>query len=133
MDTKQLQFADYKQAQRLGDVGFDWACEYSYIEAGIVYTGGCTNSEHRQGGWKARYTAPTLVVVLKWFRDEKNLYGFIDRSTKKHWYFIVCEADNGKTIYIPEEGNDEFFDAYEAAESALADKLLTFLEKRREQ
>jgi hypothetical protein len=113
---KKLQFVTLKQGYKLKEMGFDWECDHSYIEAGIVKTGSRTNSDYSDR--INRCTAPTVALALKWFRDVKGFmccvsYG--DNCNEEVMYY-AC-------IYHPDFLSQEY-DTYEAAESALLDELL---------
>jgi hypothetical protein len=145
--TKELQSVTRQQAKRLCNAGFDLGCEYSYIEAARVYTGKCTNSEHKQGGYISRYTAPTVALALEWIRDNYSNEG----DVKKGNIIFIIKAVFGSDgvfyvpfIYMFKKGKRYdvappdfphevfgFHRKYEAAESTLLDELLTILENEK--
>jgi hypothetical protein len=127
METKQqLQLVTHSQAKRLYDVGFDRECDYSYIKAQKVYTAKRTNSDYRKGGYIARYTAPTVALALKWFRDAKGLVSGIcpDEWEFRNYYPVIAKTADGQIGLIS-------YSNYEAAESALLDVLLNIIEKKK--
>ena len=120
----QLQLVNFEQAKRLKKLGFDWCDEHYYA---VTYNRGVvlrtrnllmTDTEIIE---RARgYTAPTVALALKWFRDVKGIYvdgGFY--VTNKNWRFYYGEIKDTLT----EKRTDEF-DNYEAAESAVLYALL---------
>jgi hypothetical protein len=137
MNTEQLQLVTFERAKRLKELGFDWLCDFYYAEKGkYLIERPCNNSAAGMNCKEAPYFAvPTVALTLKWIRDEKKIICFTSawytprgRDKKYKWMW------QGRIIIInkhPEETN--FYDSYESAESALLDKLLTILEKEKEQ
>jgi hypothetical protein len=123
MNTKQLQLVTGKQAKRLDKLGFNWINKFAptprYDEKGVLYT----DNFYPLGEY---FTAPTVALALKWIRDEKGKKCTIEQyyAGDGYWRYEGCIYGNHKT---------SVFDAYEAAESALLDKLLYLLEKEKEQ
>ena len=118
---KELQKVNYEQARRLRAAGFDWKCDYYYpANSGeIVIFRNIVNDS----GDDRYFTAPTVALVLKWMRDVKgivNIVGYHDG-----WY----GAFQTGTHYFTEWHETDRYGAYEAAESALLDELLSLLEK----
>jgi hypothetical protein len=50
---------------------------YSDVEAQIVYTDRVKNSVHEKNRDSNRYTAPTIALALKWFREEKDYHNAV--------------------------------------------------------
>jgi hypothetical protein len=127
MNTKQLQLVTYEQAKRLKGLGFDWELTKAYnFDKRLFSTAKPYN--HNSGTDEYRdYSAPTVALALKWTRDEKGITCGIERyASYKHtrgWWI-----DNRNIEHYA-----DVFAVYEAAESALLDKLLDILEKEKEQ
>jgi hypothetical protein len=128
-EKEQLSLVSYGQAKRLNAVGFDWECSGYYWK-----------SENRGRGHEIinhnkydDYSAPTVALALKWFRDERNLTGLIARNATD-WYFEICKAGCGTSVYFSPDSfcYEDGFETYESAESTLLDELLTILEKEEE-
>jgi hypothetical protein len=127
MKTKQLRLVTYDQAKRLKALGFDWMVGYHYnISQQKAFK---VSPEDNYNDSQAFYSAPTVALALKWFRDEKGLFGCaqfaIVNFRKGHYYKYFSFSD--KKIAAQSE---ELFGKYEDAESALLDGLLSVLEKR---
>jgi hypothetical protein len=128
MSTKELALVNFEQAKRLKKSGFDWETLELYHEDGTADI--WTFDNHNVISY--RFSAPTVPLALKWFRDRKGLFGNIDFAIanfrKGYYYNYFSFSDKnitGKT--------EEFFGEYEAAESALLDELLSIFEKEQEQ
>jgi hypothetical protein len=119
MKEKQLQRVTREQAERLKKLKFNWECEHSYIEGRIVHIGNYTNAEYTRQVYKARCTAPTVALALKW------MINFVTVCFPLH----NSESKYAGAHYIDILTRIEYHDTYEAAESALLDELLTILEK----
>jgi hypothetical protein len=121
---EQLNFVTHEQAKRLRDAGFDYECEYSYVEVQLIYTGGRTNSSYERSGHTARYTAPFIALALQFMREKLQVFAFVGK-----WF--VPEIHGFGMPYIASwQGRD--FESYVAAESALLDECLEIFEELRE-
>jgi hypothetical protein len=136
MKEKELQLVTFEQAKKLSNIGFDGKTNYYFRPYNSIpfystsrYNFNECNDDINVGSYQC--SAPTVAHALKWIRDQKNLHGFCDRNATE-WYFKICKADNGTTVY-GFNYYDEEFESYEAAESELLDKLLTILEKEKKQ
>ena len=135
--NKELQLVTFEQAKRLKKLGFDWDCFYAYrlednefgkAETLIVYMG--------DGKLSNDAKAPRVALALKWFRDEKKTVAhvsfheeFSKVDGKYHCHYKgMMQKYNGNDSYKTPTSSKDFY-TYEAAESALLDKLLTLLEK----
>jgi len=131
---KELQLCSFGQAIRLKKAGFDWNVTHFYIKTDrskeaypfwVNY--GCyqygidpQNFNSKLWTFKGVFSAPTVALALKWFRDEKKIQNAVcikDYDGNFDYYYIV-----------PSESCDDY-DTYELAESALLDELLNILEK----
>jgi len=135
MNEKQLQLCSFEQSKRLKQLGFDYPCFEFYYEDGELghhFDGNCDayfpdNFNKEDTGCYLGdleiFSAPPVALALKWFRDEKNIYSWIET----HFYAgnkIKYRGFIG--VGINEMTN--IFDTYESAESVLLDELLEILE-----
>ena len=119
MYSDQLQLVNFEQAKRLKDVGFDWGCNHLFSKDGVLLpcNGLCNHNQYNVG-----FSSPAVALVLKWFRDVKDVANDVYYS-------------NGGWVYSFSSGYSNFVshnDAhkipiYEVAESALLDELLNFI------
>jgi hypothetical protein len=130
MNTKELQRVNREQAKRLKKLGFDRRVVYYFDKTqddGLVTNPLiCFADNHNKD--ETKISAPTVALALKWIRDEKKLLCFVScwygSTTKYEWLW------QGRVIIINKHPIETaFYATYEAAESALLDKLLTLLEK----
>ena len=121
MKDNQLQICSFEQAQRLKAAGFSWDCnQYYELYCSAYYNGNVANyNDGRTVAYNRTpvISAPTVALALKWMRDVKGKYNWsIDcAGVDDYIYFIDTKIYGG-------------FSTYEAAESALLDKLLNVLE-----
>jgi hypothetical protein len=123
---KQLQPVTIEQAKRLRKAGFKWDCLWQYNEQDecpVNYRGLAWANYNGIG----EISAPTVALALKWFRDEKELFGCVFFAVEHfrkgyYWNYFSFEDKNvfGKTANLVGD--------YEQAESALLDELLKLLE-----
>ena len=122
MNTQQLQLVTFEQAKRLKELGFNWENTNFYNSVKVLFKER-NISDHNF--FKQRFSAPTIALALKWFRDEKCIISEITSSLSScGWSY---------TFYINPIMPDELiaeFNTYESAESALLNELLTLLEKK---
>ena len=135
---QQLQLVSYEQAQRLKEAGFDWYTDDFYIKGKVYHRPAYINKIGKSladgspkftdwNNWKAtegiRYSAPTVALALKWFRDVKGIVNCIKRQEFER---DIQDIGQFKDLYI----TDYYYDDYELAESALLDELLTLIENQ---
>ena len=77
MTDKELQKVNFEQAQRLKTAGFDWINDRYYVNREdrvfkLDYELHPTNNPNSIDG---AFSAPTVALALKWFRDTKNYIG----------------------------------------------------------
>jgi len=132
MTTKELQITSYEQAKKIKEAGFDWETMYAYN--GIMKDKKpFLFKEDYFKDWNYEeysYSAPTVALALKWFRDKKNSVAYVSHANYhapgkgniEKWY-------NSKSVkkYEHRCSEIELFDTYEEAESALLDKLLELI------
>ena len=126
---KQLQLATFEQAKKLKELGFDWKVpKYYEYEAGETEQDVVLNKGY--GDYNCiilpmklcctLFSAPTVALALKWFRDVKNVVTCI---AHEHAYYGHFDLES--KYYL----NTKFCMTYEAAESALLDELLNYFRK----
>lgn len=119
-------FVLYELAIKLKEKGFREKCVWHYYDDTKDKYQSSSPQCYNYGGNTS--DAPTISHVLKWLRDEKEIYvepcilvDTDDRITKKYtyWSFSIKNIKSGDWIYL-EYGHidDKRFDSYE--ESALA-------------
>jgi hypothetical protein len=138
MDTKQLPLVTYEQAKRLHDLGFDGKTNYYFRPYNSIprYSTSCynfneCNDDINVGSYQC--SAPTVALALKWIRDEKDIknevrFYYRNADYQDYYYQGYLDNHNHKCLDCTLH-----FDTYEAAESALLDKLLTILEEEEKQ
>jgi len=117
MNENQLQLVTFEQAKRLKNFGFDWECNAKY-EYELI-TDNIDLFNYNSQFWT--YSAPTVALALKWFRDVH-----VEKIS-----ILIDKLFNYSGEYF--DGKDEWigtvsFKIYEEAESALLDELLTTYE-----
>jgi hypothetical protein len=126
---KQLQLVTYEQAKRLKELGFDWThsdsgCKWYYPEPDgniMILDVSFTDKS---------VAAPTVALALKWIRDEKGKiftvkWDYLGGGDYNYYYIIEYK----NSIPIVGFGTKDYY----IVESQLLDKLLTILEKKKEQ
>jgi hypothetical protein len=146
MKEKELQPVTFEQAKRLKAAGFDWRCIAGYNNDGkkvyckreayygqTIYANDMTVdfNTNSAGGLTPDYftvSVPSVVLALKWFRDEKACrVGVMDTREGKYGYRIFVKYHTEYDIEY--QYSIINYDSFDAAESALLDELLTVLEK----
>jgi hypothetical protein len=131
MKTEQLPLVTFEQAKRLKELGFD----YPVIR---WYSANVVNERVKNHAWKSSWdadhnhstgetkaSAPTVALVLKWIREEKNIVCHVITQMKRfrlEYRFLY-------RLNYAQVKSRECYIGYEAAESALLDELLDILEK----
>jgi hypothetical protein len=114
----ELKIVNYEQAKRLKMVGFNYRCNVYYNgEDSLRYFDYFKDFNHPNCMvGRNPSSAPTVALALKWFREEKCLFGNVGFD----------KTVNGITHYFCTRQGIEpaRFETYEAAESALLDCLL---------
>ena len=127
---KQLQRVTEEQAKKLFDAGFDWECNHFYNKKGELKRSERTDTSFSYLS-VARVNAPTVALALKWLRDVKGVIAFVEPcafigSILSYQCSYVFRSNLGRKNYIEDEG----FDTYELAESALLDELLNLIKTK---
>ena len=132
MNDRQLPIVNFAQAVVLKELGFDLECNawyYSFEDTSKLENGELVESHLKNhndcekdcyGGVKV--SAPTVALALKWLRDVKGIthsIGFTWNGIKgkNDWCFVF----RGK---MDENG----YDTYESAESALLDAVIASMD-----
>ena len=127
MNEQKLKIVTFEQARRMKALGFDWPCRESYENGELLSE---DPLEWNYNAYEGVYSAPTVALALKWFRDVKNVQNgiqYVDTGMKLFYY--GQHQSNGLGFFDKETAK---FDTHEAAESALLDALLEQAEKEAE-
>jgi hypothetical protein len=117
---KELQLCSFEQAKALKELGFDWDSEYYYDL--LLNNKLCYGSKLNRNVEKLNcFSAPTVALTLKWFRDRYNLISHIQIGNSPAGFFY---------IQIWNEKGEYLFDTYEIAESELLDELIELLKNQ---
>ena len=133
-------FVNYNQSLALKELDFDETsfAGYELIENGELWIGNIGGSEQFNRDYYI--PAPLKSQVLKWFRDEHNLYAEINLDSYKEPYSLKVtikkmDATNTyveKEFYPYDNGiGDIDNDKYEEAESACIDKLIELIKEKK--
>ena len=142
--NEQLQLANASQSIRLKNAGFDWKTNHYYLLTGdgkyeLNRTLECLNHNGVDTKFE-RFSAPTIALALKWFRDVKNIVSSIYLGNCCYIYQYVfkdnSKAQNAANITTKKYqtcGRECYYQTdnptYEEAEIPLLDELLTILEE----
>jgi len=130
---QQLQLVSFEQAQRLKKAGFDWKTPGLYPDFDVLHF---TVTEQNRNDEIDTISAPTVALVLKWFRNVKNIplcvYCGWSLDADEICYYFNYYHKGWKVSYdkVCDSMVNPPFDTYELAESALLDELLTLIEKQ---
>jgi hypothetical protein len=119
----QLQLVTYEQATMLKKLGFDIETYKYYCDKYPIH-GITLNDAYHFGNWNEsdkNFSAPTVALALKWFRDEKDIEYSIEYGANYFWHIHNISHENTCDVGL---------ETYDEAESALLDELLTILEKQ---
>lgn len=127
----------FKIAQKLKDKGFREKCVWHYYDDTKEKYKSFSPQCHNSGDDTS--DAPTISQVLKWLREEKEIYiepcilvdsDTNDRITKKYtyWSFSITNIETGDRIYFEHEHiDDKRFDSYEQAALAGIEYVLDII------
>jgi len=147
MNTQELPLVTFEQAKRLKQLGFDWEIFEFYAENGngnhwknAKYDMPKNwNIMHDYKSYDIFYSAPTVALALKWFRDINGIATFISPKwifqsgfRYKFEYYDKNNFEHSSIQGWESLQSKEDFNIYESAESALLDELLTILEKEKD-
>ena len=120
MKEKELQIVSFEQAKRLAEIGFDWKSEKKYGRLSHRYNYDIMPiGQFSVPSCKVEYSAPTVSLALKWFRDVKGKFGYVLNTCRYNFY------------YYTEGGGVNAYKTYELAESALLDELINLIEEEK--
>lgn len=123
----ELQFVTFEQAKTLKELGFPQDMIGGY------YSEICKPEVRGLLVHKivvdTMYASPSLELVAKWLREEKNIYIFVNMSNPSmtDWSpnnIFTYDYSNGGKILIRNQG---CYDSYESALSASIDKAIKIL------
>jgi hypothetical protein len=119
MNKEKLQPVTLEQAKGLKKLGLNWECEAYYDEYGQYDERAGADNWNRYPD--STFSAPSVALALKWFRDVKNI------AAEIQW--VVCYPDGKSVIcwygdFRGSRKTTDDFNSFEEAESALLDKLL---------
>ena len=133
MYKEKLQLCSFEQAEKLKELGFNWACTdfYAIDEGGIKYA---DRHPTDHNFFPQRVSAPAIVLALKWFRDVKGIPNSVrmtcyheDEERMSYWSDFWKPVFNSERsgnwhnlLYTPPKPRY----TYEQAESLLLDELL---------
>jgi len=130
MENNQLQLVTFEQTKRLKELGFNWRVYSCYAKSGDIYpyAPDAPYDFNSRPELDVLISAPTVQLALKWLREneEHHIVGTVeyDEFSDGYSYKIVRIFDISKY-------SDNEYATYEAAESALLDELLTFIENQK--
>ena len=151
MQEKALQLVSLEQAKKLKELGFDWEVIFNYSKKFgsdeiTLFSIEFSNDYNTDYG-EYTYSAPSVTLALKWFRDEKGLnnYVILDGAIGCGGYEIIrykignilefkefCFSDKHYKR-IQNKKWEDVFNSYEEAESALLDALIEYYENNKEE
>ena len=124
----------YEHASRLKGIGYNRKETAYYLDDRFI-----ESCRENWNGILGIYTsAPSVSDAIQWIRDEKEIDCVVSYYNKIFSYHgkpraVYCFkfGKDGKTIYNSYNVDDKFFVTFPAAESALLDALLTYLEEQK--
>ena len=121
-----LPIVDFQTAKDLKELGFDCQTQKIYSQDGFVWDKSLKYSPHFSG-----INAPTQVEVVKWLRDEHEIFVGIDVDDLK-WSFCLLDISHFideydyPTLCPSYAGHD----TYESAELSGIKKAIEILKER---
>jgi len=120
---KDIQLVTMKQAKRLKDEGFNWETQHFYNILCNSMLGYDRGTKKNWNNVDVYFSAPSAALALKWFRDVKGRVGVVEFQLR-YRYSYTTPKKGGKYSQC----FSDYFDTYEAAESALLDELLEIVD-----
>lgn len=123
-------FVDFNLAKKLKEKGFQEECLCHYVDVDLVYNieSPIANNQlwfcHNKYDniWhRDNYDAPTISQVLKWLREEHNLYvspQFLTFGAKEIynlWNFSIIDLKNNALLFPKSESYSDYYKDYEQA------------------
>lgn len=106
-------FVSFEIAKKLKEKGFDCKTRYGYLPPmpSLLEAFCDTNWSAKNG-----YPAPTIAQALKWLRNEKKIFIYVDVRTNLEWFYEVWNINKKLSVL----GNVDFNKSESYEESALA-------------
>ena len=113
-----MEFVTFEIAKKLKEKGFREKCMWHYYDDTKDIYKSSSPQCYNYGGNTS--DAPTISQVLKWLRDEKDIFIEItvDVNDKFNYYFGIYKKGNDTWEYIGQNDTYDYFEMYE--EAALA-------------
>lgn len=120
-------FVTFEIAKKLKEKGFSKLCFATYDKDGMLGYNYCQPNTIRaisfeecmsiHGSDDNCIDAPTISQVLKWLRDEKDIFIEItvDVNDKFNYYFGIYKKGNDTWEYIGQNDTYDYFEMYEEA------------------
>jgi len=118
------EFVTYELAVKLKEKGFDYPCVGHYFKDQLFIA-------HYQNAFHSdkdeAFDAPTISQVLKWLREEKNLYclPFFEQGVDL-WFYAICKPACGSEfpVFISESDYDTYEQGALAGINYVLDNLI---------
>lgn len=123
-----MEFVSFKIAKKLKEKGFKEQCVAYYTKDSNFYYNTSYGSSDVENVFKSfnsrpnhicgkRIDAPIISQVLKWLRDEKDIFIEItvDVNDKFNYYFGIYKKGNDTWEYIGQNDTYDYFEMYEEA------------------
>lgn len=128
----ELQTVTFKQAKALNELGFPQHLEIYEGITVLISRCGIMGTYDEFDYDTETYACPTLDLVSKWLREEKNIYVFVNMSNPSMtgWSLnniFTYDYSNGGKILIRNQG---CYASYESALSAGIDKAIKVLQNK---
>lgn len=119
--NKELAIVSYEQAKKLKELGFDWLCNNLYHRKGTFSS---SSGNFDFNAESIYFSAPTVALALKWFRDEKGIKNAVCLCM-----WSSTRDGRTRTVYQPSISGKlrSEYNTYEQAESAMLDELLELI------
>lgn len=119
------QFAGYKEAKELSELGFSEECFGGYLKKDkIIWIGYVSSQGGEQFNRYYHILAPTFSQAFSFFREKYDLYYTIEGSKKEGFQYFVY-------TYEYEIKSEELFKTYEETELACLVKLIEIIKENK--
>lgn len=138
-----IDFVIFEQAYQLKQLGFDWKCNHIYKNKEHTFFHCLQDAYDNHNAFTKRLTddlvvsAPTLYQAQKWLREKCKIFTSIniyfpnykdDDYLFAKYGFVYIDRRNNRAIRIESDRNNQLFDTYEEALSAVISKALELME-----